>query len=899
MPTTYARRTLALCLFVLAGTATGLPARALQPFEEQPVPAPQPEPQPGQPMPGEEQPPAPPVNPDNPAPPPAGQPGAQPQGEPEYDPLGRRKVYGEPTKLGFRNVTVDQVIPFIVESTGKVVLPQADILKRQITLLNDRPIPREQALDLVFLALQQVGVAVVENRDIILLRDIGDIDKQQLPVLGPDDRVGDRRDIGSIVQKVFALKHASAANIGEIIKPSIPDTAKLSVDADSNQVILVAPIAVHQKVERLIASLDKPAAAALVTETFRLRFADAEQVAQNIRDLFSQQGQVQGGQPNQGRPGQPGFRPGQPNRPNQPQQPGQQGATTSANLRVTTNVTQNSVTVLAEQAVIEKIRDQIAEHWDKEVPKDRVIPRVYQLKAADPIRMKEVLDGILGSGSQTMIGSQFNQRQTQLTQGVGPLAGQFTFQAIPEAGRLIAISRSPDNLDALDKIIEELDKPVTAGMPEIVELKHATAEDLAEQLNALLAQEGTLAAIRRVNTDLTSRGAAAASPFSSTTITSNADGGFTQTTQPQGEQLQFWWQRGRAPTDSAGSSNLVAKVRIVPVARQNAVMVMAPMEYKDAVSNLIRSLDKPGRQVLIAAVIVELTGEDATALGVRFSNSTIVPRYGDNTIGMSGTTSSGAPGPVVQGTQNNFLPDLFTTSVLQIGVNVNALIQALNQNTKVTILSEPRIFTGDNQEADFFDGQDIPFITDSQVTDNGNLIQSFDYRAVGIQLRVRPRITPERDVDMKVNLTLANLSPQTTAQGAFIVERRETTTQLIVQDGQTIVISGIMRTEDSDVHRKVPILGDIPLVGLAFQSVERVKTNTELVAFITPIVVENRSELQNSNSRDRQRLDELRNQLRPTLEKVDPLRDPKNPDRPAEPPEAAPGTMTPAPANGN
>ncbi|MCW5764530.1 MAG: hypothetical protein KIT68_00975 [Phycisphaeraceae bacterium] len=886
MPTRPNPRLIAFLLLTLAGSPWSLTARAAVLAEpdapEQPEPAAPGQPQPANPSPTPADQPA----PGTPSPTPAPvQPPASP--ESEHDPLGRRKVYGEPTKLGFRNVTVDQVIPFIVESTGKVVLPQQDVMARRITLLNDRPIPRDQALDLVFLALQQVGVAVIESREIILLRDIGDVDKQTLPVLGPDERVGDRRDLGSMVQKVFALRYAVASNIGEILKPSLPDTAKMSVDNDSNQVVLVAPIAVLQKVERLIGTLDKPAAAALITETFRLRFADSEQVAANIRDLFGAGGNVQGqgnrpGQQNNRNPQQ--FRPGQPNQPQQGQQ-GQQ--VTSTNLRVTTNAAQNSVTVLAEATVIEKIREQIEKFWDRPLPEDVVVPRVYQLKNADPIRMKEVLDGLFGSGSQTAIGTQFGQRQTQLQQGVGRLAGQFSFQAIPEAGRLIAVSKSPDNMQVLDQIIEDLDQPVSTGMPQIIELKHATAEDLAEQLNALLAQEGTLASIRRVNTDLTARGQSAISPFSSnasTTATTNA----TQTAQA--DQLQLWWQRARPPTDTAGASNLVGKIRIVPVARQNAIMVMAPTEYREAVAALIDELDKAGRQVLIAAIIVELTSEDATALGIRFSNQTITPRFSDNAIGIQGTTSTGAAGPLLQGTKNNLLPGLFDTSVLQVGVDVNLLLQALAQDTKVTILSEPRIFTGDNQEADFFDGQDIPFITDSQVTDNGNLVQSFDYRAVGIQLRVRPRITPQRSVDLKVNLTLANLSPQTTNNGAFIVERRETTTQLIVDDGQTIVISGIMRTEDSDVKRKVPLFGDIPLIGLAFQSTERVKTKTELVAFITPVVVEGRTDMDSSNAADRARLEQLRKVINP--ERATPGSSPDKPPAKGPKPTIQPADQT-------
>jgi general secretion pathway protein D len=272
-------------------------------------------------------------------------------------------------------------------------------------------------------------------------------------------------------------------------------------------------------------------------------------------------------------------------------------------------------------------------------------------------------------------------------------------------------------------------------------------------------------------------------------------------------------------------------------------------------------LDKPGRQVLLSAIVAEVSNEDAKSFGVRWSSQPLTPTQDDNAISI-GTDASG--------TRNNWATSLFDTSVINANMDLNVLLQALAQKTDVSILSEPRIFTSDNQEAEFFDGQDIPFVTDSQTNTQGNLVQSFDYKAVGIQLRIRPRITVKRDVDLKVNLELSSIVPGETLFGGFVVDRRETTTQLIVKNGQTIVISGILRTEDSDVIRKVPILGDIPLLGWLFKSKERTKTNTELLVFITPIVVDNTDESDVINESYQQRLKTLRGQLDPMNKHLDP-----------------------------
>jgi type II secretion system protein D len=803
---------------------------------------------------------------------------AEAKPEMKFDALNRRILPGEPTKLSFKQVNVEQLIPFIVESTGKVVLPQQEVLARRITLLNDKPIPRSQALDLVFLALQQTGVAIIENDTIIYLRDQVDIDKQPIPVLGPEISTLERGDVGTVAQKIFQLRSGTATTIGEVLKPSIPDYAKIAIEPESNQILITGPIALLQRIERVLLALDRPSTASLASATFHLKYADAEVIAQNIRDLYGDGTTAgRGGQQNNtnrnqqmqqfirqfqgGGNNQQGGRGG-----NNQQGGGTAAAATSNNLRVTANTQQNAVTVVAEQNVIDQIRTQVLEQWDRPLPEEAVVPRVFDLKNTDAIKIRDVLEGLFGKGTATTTqgggggGNQANRAGS--TTGTGRLAGQFSFQAIPEASRIIVVSKSPDNLDVIEKVIEELDKPVTSMIPDVIELKHATAEDLAEQINALLAQEGTVAQVRRTDSTLATS-ATNSSPFAAST-TDQTTTQANQQTAANNNNLTFWWSRARVPTDNAGSGNLVAKARVVPVARQNALMVLAPVEYRKAINELINRLDRPGRQVLISAIIAEISLDDSTALGVRFSQTGITPTRQDNTVAIGG--SRNAAGNVTQpitGTKNDLLPGLFDTSVLNVGVDLNILLQALAQTSKVTILSEPRIFTGDNQQAEFFDGQDIPFITNSQVPtgNNQNVVNSFDYKAVGIALRVRPRITPERDVDIKVNLELSSVDPSRTVNNQAVVDRRETTTQLIVQDGQTVVISGILRSEDSDVKRKIPGLGDIPLLGALFTNIEKIKTRTELVAFITPVVVNNPTEMKQLNEPARKRLEELRQEM--------------------------------------
>ncbi len=781
------------------------------------------------------------------------------EGQPATDALGRRIVNGEPRPLAFRNVRVEQIIPFIAEATGKVVIPQPDVLTRSITVLNDTPIPREQALDLVFLALQQNGIAVVETENIITLRDITEIDRQDVPVIGPGTSVLRRPDLGTIAQKVFALEYSSAETLGNVLKDDVPKYAKMTIDVQSNQIVIMGNIALLKRMETLITSLDRPKPGSVITETFRLRYADAEQIKTNIEELYSADARRTGAQGQQ-RGGQQGGGGGGQNQRLQQlfggggQQGGQQGGTApgtaqpTESLRVTANTQQNSVTVGAEPSVIADIRRQIEDFWDVPLPEELLIPKTYDLVNSDPIKVRDALEGLFGRGTATTGGGGGGQAAGRTgSSQANRLAGQFSFQAIPEAGRIIVVARSPDHLSVIDKIIEDLDRPQSIGLPTIIELKHASSEDLSEQLNTLLAQDGTLAQIRRSESGL-STSAAGVSPFAQ-----DQQAGDQQQATPA-NMIAFWWQRSRPPTDSSGASNLVGRIRIVPVWRQNAVMVLSPPEYRNALVELINALDKPGRQVLLKAVVVEVSRDDATALGLRWSSQPINTSNPDNALSIGANANA---------TESNIFGQMFDTSILNVETGVNVVLQALAQNAAINVLSEPRIFTGDNQEAEFFDGQDIPFVTDSQSTDTGNIINSFDYRAVGIQLRARPRITVNGDVDLRVNLQLAAIVPGQTLFGGFIVNRRETTTQVIVQNGRTVVISGILRREQSQIVRKVPILGDIPILNILFRSTETADEETELIVFITPVIVNNVEDADAVNESDLQRLDIQRDKLLP------------------------------------
>ena len=360
----------------------------------------------------------------------------------------------------------------------------------------------------------------------------------------------------------------------------------------------------------------------------------------------------------------------------------------------------------------------------------------------------------------------------------------------------------------------------------IIKLKHADAVEVTQELNILLSRDGA-----NLTLDEPGSGLSGTAPTGDDNTTAGGGGGNTGGTSGT---IQFPWQQGGNQNDEqAPVSSLIGKTRIVPIIRQNALAILAPVAMRDAVSRLVETLDQPGKQVLISAVICEVELTDDLRLGLRYGNS-------DSILGGALADTRIGGSNVLDVTDDDILGSTFTTSVLTSNVNVNVALQALDQKTNLRILQEPVIFTADNEEALFFDGQDVPIIDGSSTTPQGGSTQDFVREPVGVFLNIRPRITAQNDVDLDINLEVSSVVDG--ASELTIVDRRQTTTKVIIKNGQTIAISGILRDEETRIERGIPLLSDIPILGELFKSKEDTVRTTELIAFITPYVVENPEE---------------------------------------------------------
>lgn len=254
--------------------------------------------------------------------------------------------------------------------------------------------------------------------------------------------------------------------------------------------------------------------------------------------------------------------------------------------------------------------------------------------------------------------------------------------------------------------------------------------------------------------------------------------------------------------------------------RANALIVSDIPSVVDAMDSIVQALDKPTAQVLIEAKFVEVDVNRSTELGIDWS-------IGNLSNPLANTRAQGAVDLAVKDPAGSF-----SIGRLENGVDINAKISALQDDRKAEILSQPSVLINDNEQAKILSGKRIPINVLDQA---GNLVtQFFD---VAVKLTVTPHINPENEVLMSLNPEVSDLSGEATVTGGIIILTSEVNTTLLVKDGETVVIGGVIRSKNGSVEKKVPLLHAIPLFGRLFSYSAKTVDKTEILVFVTPHVI--------------------------------------------------------------
>ena len=430
-----------------------------------------------------------------------------------------------------------------------------------------------------------------------------------------------------------------------------------------------------------------------------------------------------------------------------------------------------------------------------------------------------------------------------------------TLSRSPTAPKIIADTRTnslvviatPEVLQAAENLIAKLDVPTPEGRGQIhvYYLAHANAEELAQVLTAQATE------IERVRTASTG-----------------------QQARPQQQQQQQQQQRtgGQTGTTPLG-------ITITADKPTNALVITAPPEAYTVLKEIIEKLDIRRSQVLVEALFAEVTLGKAEALGVEWRVLDDPDEGGVQVFGSS--TGSGQTGVIndlstpaaLSATPTGLIIGALRNTIT-IGnnqlLNIPVVLRAFEGDTDVNILATPNLLTTDNEEAEIVIGEERPFLRTAQDAPIGGVqggfatTRNFEFRDVGITLRMTPQISHGKTVRLNLFVELTAFVDEAEV-GAVTTTKRSTETTVIADDGQTIVIGGLIREDENKSQTQVPCLGNMPLLGWAFRQNSQSNRKNNLLIFITPHILNTPGDIQTITEHKRLQSDrapEISDQLR-------------------------------------
>jgi general secretion pathway protein D len=377
------------------------------------------------------------------------------------------------------------------------------------------------------------------------------------------------------------------------------------------------------------------------------------------------------------------------------------------------------------------------------------------------------------------------------------------------------------NIHRIRKIIDEIDVPVSRklGSLKVYNVQHTSATDLAKTIQAVLTES----------------------------------------------------KKAPSPQD---------KIFITSYTATNSLLISAPPEDMIAIERIISELDTLRPQVLVEAAIIEITTTRGNEVGVEWAMADL-----DGTLSPSGvmggfSSAVGGAVPFYQSFLNNPTDPNKAISTaagtLQGGFNIGVLagqityqgkkypalgafVRALSTLDNVNILSTPQLLTVSNEEAEIIVGENRPYVTSSRLDASGNPTYSYDYRDVGIKLKVKPQINKDGYVNLNIYQEVSKINLEaSTGSTSPTTLKRSTKTTVVVKDSQTVVISGLIKDDVTAGRRGIPFLSSIPIIGYFFGNRTVTNEKTNLLVFLTPRIIYSSEALQEISNIKKQEQDKFR-----------------------------------------
>ncbi len=397
------------------------------------------------------------------------------------------------------------------------------------------------------------------------------------------------------------------------------------------------------------------------------------------------------------------------------------------------------------------------------------------------------------------------------TQEGGALAGVVKFVPNNRLASILVISTRPHYLEDARLWVERFDRAAAGASPRlfVYSVQNREAEDLAEILQAVL-----------TGGEEEEDGDGSATPTTAT-VTSPA----TATNRFESSFEAASTERARSQPAVSGSQTAFSTdgIRVIADTSNNAVLLYATQAEYETILPMIRQLDSLPNQVLLEATIAEVTLTDELKFGLRwfFESGNFSFKLSDVATGAVGATNPG-------------FSLLFSAGETQIALN------ALSSITDVNIISSPNLMVLDNRQAVLQIGDQVPIATESAVdtTATGTVVNSIELKDTGIILTVTPRVNDSGRVILDITQEVSDVVATTTSGiDSPTIRQRKVTTTVVVNDGDSLALGGLIQKKDELVRSHVPVLGDVPIVGNLFKNKQDTEQRTELLILITPHVV--------------------------------------------------------------
>ncbi len=498
-------------------------------------------------------------------------------------------------------------------------------------------------------------------------------------------------------------------------------------------------------------------------------------------------------------------------------------------------------------------------------PADRVITQVITLNYANPEELKKILTPLVSKSSVIL--------------------------AYPPTGMLV-ITDLLSNIERILGIISALDVEGIQEQISVIPLQYGSAPELVKSLSLIFQQKVKIrrgmdsASIQIVADERTNAVITLASENDTFRIRELIRLLDREVPRSEARVRVYNLQNAEAETLAKVLMNLPSKeskpqeagkapvlsrdIQVVPDKATNTLVITADRDDYRVLEEIIGQLDVPRPMVYIEALIMEVTVDRGFKVGVEWMGGDYISSESGRTKIYGGGFSGEGRYPNLTDLSTKGLPEGFSLGILgeslKIGnvlfPSIGAIVQAYQKDQDVHILSTPQILTLDNEEAEISVGQNVPYQTRSE-TSSANLDYStYEYKDVGVTLRITPQISQERFVRLKIFQEVTKLVQEVAQQSDRPTTLKRTAkTTVTVQDGHSVVIGGLIGDDITNTDYAVPCLGNIPFLGWLFKYQSSSRERRNLYIFITPRIVENPGEA-------RTIYDEKKEEIRKTQEQV-------------------------------